>query len=223
MKKLRVSSAMFLGMVLSGIGSGFFLGYVVGYRFPFKADKDIVDVVTAIGTVGAVVVALYLGVKGLQSQRRDQIARTHLAAAGLVHDLVGLRASVRALHKRLDRYDDATDGAETHFPETWYFHVVRGHAVLRSEPASFLPLYTLDGKAATLLMGSVARLRKIDEEIRALAVLEPDWAQVRPDVRQSIVRNWTKYLKAALPNIERGIEVLRSELKSARDEWEAVV
>jgi hypothetical protein len=66
-------------VILISLGLGFTFGYLVQGKVPSPIAKDAWDIAAAIGTVGAVVVAVAFGVKTVADNRRHRAARGLLA------------------------------------------------------------------------------------------------------------------------------------------------
>lgn len=67
------------------------------YAFPHKADRDIWDVITAISTVAAVGVALWIATGEARRRHADLLAVAHLTAAAMTMRLATVRGDLKSI------------------------------------------------------------------------------------------------------------------------------
>lgn len=79
--------AWWLGLTLVGMAATLAIGYMLRGRFPVVIDKNELEVITAFGTLAAVFVALFLGLRSDADKRAERRGRSELAAALIDTDL----------------------------------------------------------------------------------------------------------------------------------------
>lgn len=93
--------AWWMGFLLIGMSATFVIGYIIRGRFPIVIDNNELQIATAVGTVGAVVVALYFGLRSDAQRRSEQRGRSQLAAALIATDLDRFEAEAKQLKEQV--------------------------------------------------------------------------------------------------------------------------
>lgn len=125
------------------VAFGALLGLVVAYIWPWKTaietqSKHWIDVMTAVGTVGAAVVALGIALRDGREGRRRAFAIANLTAAGMTFRLA---SAVRTLKSAMD-WAEATkqfDCAPSDFAK-WHLTLSRLEVCSRDEQLAVVPL-----------------------------------------------------------------------------------
>lgn len=115
-------------VILICLGIGFALGYIVEAKVPSLIAKDGWDIAAAMGTVGAVIVAVVFGVKTVRDNRKHRSARGLIALVFLNSPLDSLMRDLRFMRERLLAYDDAALRNRDYY-QTTVFDPLRHHAL----------------------------------------------------------------------------------------------
>lgn len=182
MKTIRVTEPLFLSLLLASACAGTFLGYVLGYRFPFKSDKDWVDAVTALGTVAAVVVALGFGMRSIWKENAERTAQAQLAAAFVERPIAKLRREAEALRTQLFQYYLLPSKA----PRNVELAKIFDNELLEAGPEQLKLYYQADPRVGVQVARAVVRLREIKAWVHSTWDEPPAKRTVGWDMFQSV-------------------------------------
>ena len=186
-------------VILICLGLGFAFGYIVEAKVPSQIAKDGWDIATAIGTVGAVVAAVALGVKTVGDNRRHRAARGLLALVFLNSALDSLRRDLDFMRQRLLTYDDAAQGHRDYY-QTTVFDPLRHHALRAMTSEVIEAISGLSDDVALHLGFAVSSLYSMEGEIRPY--VEPGvWTGLDPDNRIHVIQ------RCAQVALEAGLSV----------------
>jgi hypothetical protein len=172
------------------------LGYTLGHRFPFQFDKDGWDILTSVGTVAAVVVALFITYK--QSRDAQVAARqaAMLTGARLFNAVVELHDTTFFALEQLHNYDDTTtDHAKFLKQELFSFLDLP----LMDLPNSELQvLHALGDNTGIHLARALSVLGELRRTHHLLIERDNVWMVFTPELRIGFTKKWTASLSNAV-------------------------
>ena len=184
--------AVLLGL---GIGAGVGLGYSLAYRFPFKFDKDGWDILTSIGTVGAVMVALWFGTAAERHRRRDELAKARVTAGRWSLELTTFQHFIGFYRKAASRAASSNTPLLQFLKNPQAFNFVDS-ALMKISVDHLANMAALPEDAAV----KVARAVGMMESLAATrdALLRSERAPMyQAEAQARILRNWQSIAKAA--------------------------
>jgi hypothetical protein len=200
-------------VILICLGLGFTLGYLVQGKVPSPIAKDAWDIAAAIGTVGAVFVAVAFGIKTVTDARRQRKARGLLALVLLNSSLDSLRRDLEFMRERLLAYDDAALGNHA-YHETIVFDPLRHHALSAMTVEVLDMISGLSDDVALHLGFATASLSSMAGELRPY--VEPGvWTGLEPNTRISLIQRCAHVaLEAGLSvgySVQRADDLLKAD------------
>ena len=89
---------------------GGWAGYGLASTFESRIEKDLWDIITSVGTMGAIAAALFVWDRGRREAKREKRARGLLMLVAYESPLGALREALGFMHEQLAKYDDQKMG-----------------------------------------------------------------------------------------------------------------
>lgn len=189
MKTYRITERAVLLSCALMMAAGILLGYTLGFRFPFRAQKDLWDVLTSAGTVGAVIVALWQSQRIRNDKSKEALQRAHIVGAMrfvAVHDLAN---DLKHMQERCSTYLEVMPDSHALF-ETDTFRAL-DHPMLGQSVEELLALYELDRKRTVRFASTLSALRQHGRRVRSLREKRL-WDRMEPAARCRLLTMWHK-------------------------------
>jgi hypothetical protein len=178
---MRRENWLYVFWLLVGVTIGFWLAQA----HTVDPIKGFWEIVSAVGTWAAVVVALVFSVAGYLTAQRHASEKTGLVAAEVVATLEAALRHIDHIEGHLVFYEDSTDGTD---------NFLVGNPFLTSRPLSItaevlVGLIHLPNRCAHRTAFGLSRINILHAEI-ASALASKSWGSWKPASRISLVSEW---------------------------------
>lgn len=176
------------------VGLGFLFGYLAAAKIRTEVAKDGWDIATAVGTVGAVIVALWQN----WQQRRDRTIefqeRAHIVAATRVIGLHAFRMNAYAMQVCADKFLSTLPDADLLFDNDVAMFGVMSNPILDISTDELLTLFPVAPKLVMDFAVNLGHLRHIRSD---LSVMRNNWDAWDSGTKHAVLTMWGRAASAA--------------------------